>query len=116
MDSHQLHDFVVSARQIVPLTMRQLHFLVGWYESNNDSFGFRDIKDPKEQMKTAIELFLATEREWQETIISTNEPVNFFDFFIAMANVEGIELVEDFEDKITKGELHGFFGNQEVGK
>ena len=104
MDNIQI---ITEAKQLKPLTNKQLSFILAWYQDIKDKeFGFRDIRGFKVQLKAAIDFYLETEREWQEKVLKNETKLSFIEFFECTAGWEGIDLPINFKDRITKGETN----------
>ena len=67
MDNHQIYDMIIEARKINHMNLRQIRFLVVWFDIM-DGFGFKDVSDA-EQLRTAINFYLRSEREWQNKVL-----------------------------------------------
>ena len=67
MDNNQTHQMILEARRIAPLNLRQIRFLIAWFELMG-GFGFKGLKDD-EQLPRAVEFYLRNEKEWQNEVL-----------------------------------------------
>ena len=105
MDNHQIHKIAVEARKISPLTIRQLRFILNWYDligTEGKEFGFRDGQGLEEQVKLAVNFLLETEREWQAKVLDGELVSPFIDYFESMSIKNGITLPDNFSININK--------------
>ena len=85
MNNSQIYQIALEVRRIAPLTIRQLRFILNWYDlmgTAGKEFGFRGVDGLNEQIKLAVNFYLETEREWQSRVLNGEKMPVFLLYFI----------------------------------
>ena len=100
MDNHQIHDMIVEAKKIAPVSLKQMRFLIAWFDIL-DGFGFKGIDDSF-QLETAINFYLRMEREWQNKVLF-DKIITPLSLYIENHGIEeGIAFPEGFSQLIEQ--------------
>lgn len=103
MNEELAKEIVLESRKIRYLTKKQIGFLVNWAELSGGKFGFREIKDTKEQIKEAIKFYLKQEKEWQKATLGGMITGSLPTWIVLNGQEEGIDFPDGFVlDMITK--------------
>lgn len=111
LDNHKLYALVTAINKKVDLRIKHTAFLVAWFEAVDKAdceFGFRGLTGFDDQLENAIQFLLQTEYQWQEQLKTGSTDSLFPQHFFRAARENGIDLPDDFIDKLTKGVLNEF--------
>ena len=100
MDNHQIHEMIVEAKKIAHLNLRQIRFLIAWFDIL-DGFGFKDVSD-EEQLHTAINFYLKSEREWQNKVLFEKITTPLSLYIENHGIEEGIDFPQEFSQLIEQ--------------
>ena len=92
-------------KELFSLNLEQSTFILAWHEImrlEKKEFGFRNAVGFKQQLEMAVEFFLRIQKKWQEVTLSNKEFLSFTDIFANESKNEGIDLPDNFIEKITK--------------